>query len=273
MAEWLRTHPNIFVSPNKEPNFFNADDGPRLYTSDQYEALFRGANDEHVAVGEASPFYLSSSEAVINITRYNPDARFVVMVRNPVEMAPSYHAELVLHGAENVKDFVTAWHLQESRRLGRNLPAFYSTQRHFLYGQMCSLGAQLERLLRIVPPEHVLVIILDDISSNPQNEYLRVLKFLSVPYDGRSHFPVYNSARASRWPSLLRWAYLLVQAKQRLGITRGWGIWGRMMAASQFEKERPALSKDMVATLKKYFDDDIKLLGKLLGRDLRHWLS
>jgi Sulfotransferase domain len=129
MAEWLRTHPNIFVSPNKEPNFFNTHDGPRLYTSDQYEALFRGANDEHVAVGEASALYLSSSEAVINIMRYKPDARFIVMVRNPAEMAPSYHAELVLHGAENVKDFVTAWHLQESRRLGRNLPAFYSTQR------------------------------------------------------------------------------------------------------------------------------------------------
>jgi Sulfotransferase family len=273
MAEWLRTHPNIFLCPQKEPYFFNTDDGPPLYTLDQYEALFHDANDEHIVIGEASTFYLSSSKAVMNIMRYKPDARFIVMVRNPVEMAPAYHAEFVLRGAESVKDFVTAWHLQESRRLGRNLPAFYLTQRHFLYGQICSLGAQLEILLRIVPSERVLVIIMDDLFSNPRNEYLRVLKFLGVPDDSRSHFPAYNSARVSRWPNLLRCAYLLVQAKQGLGITGGWGIWSWIMAASQFEQERPALQKDMVTTLKEYFSGDIELLEKLLGRDLRHWLE
>jgi hypothetical protein len=117
-----------------EPYFFNTDDEPRLYTLDRYEDLFRGAHEQHIAIGEASTFYLSSSNAVTNIIRYQPDARFIVMVRNLVEMAQSYHAEMVLRGAESVEDFFAAWSLQKDR-----------------------------------------------------------------PDDGRSRFPVRNSARASRW--------------------------------------------------------------------------
>jgi hypothetical protein len=180
MAEWLRTHPNIFMC-EKEPCYFNTDDGPSSYTLDTYEGLFRGAREQHIAIGEASALYLYSSTAVTNIIRYQPDARFIVMVRNPVEMAQSYHVEMLLRGAESVQDFLAAWSLQEDRRSGRHLPAFAVTSRHFLCGEVCSLGAQLERLLSIVRRDRVLVIVLDDVASNPRNEYLRVLEFWASP--------------------------------------------------------------------------------------------
>jgi hypothetical protein len=273
MAEWLRCHPNIFMSPEKEPYFFNTDDGPSLYTLDRYEDLFRGADEQHIAVGEASTFYLSSSKAVTNIIRYQPRARFIVMVRSPVEMAQSYHAEMVIRGAEGVQDFFTAWSLQEDRRLGLYLPAFSATKRHFLYGELCALGAQLERLLTIVPRDRVLVIVLDDLASNPRAEYLRVLEFLGVPDDGRLQFPVCNSARASRWPKLRRWIYLFLQAKHRLGITRGSGAASWVLAATQIEQPLPPLPSDKAAKLSEHFADDVERLGELLGRDLQHWLT
>jgi hypothetical protein len=273
MAEWLRNHPNIFMSPEKEPDYFNTDDGRSSYTLDTYEGLFRGAREQHIAIGEASALYLFSSRAVTNIIRYQPDARFIVMVRSPVEMAQSYHAEMVLRGAESVQDFLTAWSLQKDRRSGINLPAFPATRRHFLYGEMCSLGAQLERLLSIVPIDRVLIIVLDDMASNPRNEYLRVLEFLGVPDDGRSQFPVRNSARASRWPKLTRCTYLLLEAKRRLGIKDGLGAATWMMAATQFEQPRPPLPTAAEAILKNHFGSDVERLGKLLGRDLRHWLT
>jgi hypothetical protein len=272
MADWLRNHPNIFLSRPKEPCYFNTDDGPSPYTLDTYEGLFRGAREQHIAIGEASALYLYSSKAVTNIIRYQPVARFIVMVRNPVEMAQSYHAEMLLRGAESVKDFPTAWSLQEDRRSGLNLPAFPAMSRHFMYGEMCSLGAQLERLLSIVRRDRVLVIVLDDIVSNPRNEYLRVLEFLGVPDDGRSQFPVRNSARASRWPKLARCTYLLLQAKRRLGMKGGLGAATWLMAATQLEQARPPLPTDAAAILKEHFASDVELLGKLLGRNLRHWL-
>ena len=92
LAAWLGEHPNIFVSSEKEPNFFNTEDKRGITnTLEQYEDLFREAGTEHVAVGEATVWYLSSPEAIDRILKYNSDARFIVMVRNPLEMAPALH--------------------------------------------------------------------------------------------------------------------------------------------------------------------------------------
>src|SRR5271155_1273220 len=72
---------------------------------------------------------LSSSEAVRNILSYQPKARFIVTVRNPVEMAPALHGEMLFSGHENVHDFSAAWDLQGERRQGRQLPPFSWGQR------------------------------------------------------------------------------------------------------------------------------------------------
>lgn len=101
------------------------------------------------------------------------------MVRNPLEMAPALHAEMVFAGLENVHDFREAWCLQEMRRRGRQLPAFSSwARRRLLYGEVCLLGAQLERLLSLVPSHRVLTLVVDDVRADPQTTYLRVLNFL-----------------------------------------------------------------------------------------------
>jgi sulfotransferase family protein len=136
LARWLGDHPNIFMAPQKEPHFFNTDDRRGVATLVEYEDLFRNAQREHVAVGEASVWYLSSSQAVRNILQYNPNARFIVMVRNPIEMAPALHGEMLISGLECIKDFSRAWNAQEERRQGLHLPALSWTQRRFLYGDI-----------------------------------------------------------------------------------------------------------------------------------------
>ena len=100
------------MAPDKEPHFFNTDDLRRGVTSlEQYEALFRHAREEHKAIGEASVWYLCSAVAVHNILQYQPASRFIVMVRNPIEMAPALHGEMLLAGLENAQDFCEAWFL------------------------------------------------------------------------------------------------------------------------------------------------------------------
>jgi hypothetical protein len=107
------------MSAVKEPHFFNTDDRRFISTLEAYENLFRDASRSYCAVGDASVWYLSSTEAVQNILAYQPDARFIVMVRNPVEMAPALHAQMLISGHENVHNFSAAWHYQEERRQGR----------------------------------------------------------------------------------------------------------------------------------------------------------
>jgi hypothetical protein len=261
------------MSSMKEPHFFNSDDRQAVSTLDQYEALFRNASGEHIAVGEASVWYLSSAEAVPAVLRYQPEAQFIVMVRNPIEMAPALHGEMLLSGLEYEPRFSMAWNLQDDRRQGRRLPAFCWAQRRFLYGDVCSLGMQLERLFMTVSSHRVLTLILDDIRADPRREYLRVLEFLGVPDNGRLNFPLYNPASAFRWPGLQRVVCLILESKYRLGVRRGLGLWTAVENLLRIERPRESLTTEMIAVLQEYFSKDVELLGRLLGRDLRRWLS
>jgi hypothetical protein len=273
LARWVGEHPSVFICPEKEPHFFNTDDRHRgVEAIEDYEALFSGAQEQHVAIGEASVWYLSSLEAVPNILRYEPAAKFIVLVRNPIEMAPALHVETVISGHESVRDFAKAWRLQGERRVGRHLPALTWGERRLLYGEVCCLGGQLKRLLSLVPAHRVLVIVLDDICANARREYLRVLDFLGVLDDGRSYFPAFNTARRLRWPRLTRAVFLLAQLRRRLGIRRGLHLWKRVQGVNILEDVRPALCPEIVAEMTQYFRADVQLLSELLQRDFQSWL-
>ena len=135
------------MPPLKEPHLFNNDDRQAIGTLDEYEGLFRGASEEHIAVGEASVWYLSSANAVTAILGYQPEAKFIVMLRNPIEMAPALHGEMFLSGLKYEHDFSMAWGLQEERRQSRRIRDSWA-RRRFLYGEICSPGTQLRNWIR-----------------------------------------------------------------------------------------------------------------------------
>jgi len=134
LSVWLGDHPKIFMAPIERTHFFNSDDRQAIRTLDEYEALFCAATEKHIAVGEASVWYLSSAEAVPAIPRHQPAAKFIIMLRNPVEIAPALHGEMPLSGLEQEQKFSTAWNLQDERSgvgvsrcfIGRNIPNAYT---------------------------------------------------------------------------------------------------------------------------------------------------
>ena len=217
LAAWLSEHPDIYMS-SKEPHFFNTDHKRYLNSLTGYERLFAGADERHRVVGEASVWYLCSSIAVKNILNYNPQAKFIVMLRNPIDMAPSLHEEQVFTGREDVTDFRQAWNLQDARRNGRELPKMVSEPKYVQYGDLCSLGAQVARLLEVVPRDRVKFILLQDLAGDPGVTYRSVLKFLNVSDDNRRDFKVHNSAKTRRWRSLLGVAWVANNVKRTLGI-------------------------------------------------------
>jgi hypothetical protein len=273
LATWLAEHPSIFMSSAKELHFFNTEDWRDVETLDHYQSFFRGAGPQHRAVGEASVWYFSSANAVRAILAYEPNARFVVMLRNPVEMAPALHAEMIFTGMESERDFVKAWQLQDERRAGRMLPKSCLVPRRLLYGDICSLGLQLERLLTMVPVQRVLTIVLDDLRRDARREYLRTLEFLDVDDDGRSDFPVQNASQVRRWPFLLKVAQGFVDAKRQFGITKGLGLWTRIDALNTVSQQRKALAPELITALKRYFSADILRLARLLNRSLEEWTA
>jgi sulfotransferase family protein len=271
LAEWLRQHPQVFLPKSRiEPNFFNTDHVEKFrLTLAEYERLFDSVGDQHKHVCEKSVWYLSSTEAVPSILEYSPDAKFVVCVRNPIEMAYALHHHQVFDGIERLSSFRDAWEAQGERATKQDRSARSST--YLLYGWTCQLGAQLERLLARARAERVHVLFMDDIKKAPEAAYAGLLDFLTLsPFTPK--FPVVNQAKANRFPLIRQIAIKAGGAKRALGIRRPFGILDRIGRWNRTtQKWQP--DEEMTGVLSSYFEEDVALLARLTGRDLSHWLD
>jgi hypothetical protein len=273
LTNWLSYHPNIYM-PRKEIHWFNQDHGGGYVNSlDEYERLFTDATNQHIALGDSSVWYLFSKVAVKNIVNYIHNSKFIVLVRNPIDMATSLHGQLFFMGQENVRDFGTAWRLQERRSIGVKVPALCEDAEFLQYGRACMLGAQVERLYATVGRSNVLVLILDDLRNNSHKEYLKVLKFISVPDDGRIKFPVFNVAKNPRFFIISQLISMIARTKQMLGIKGGIGGLWLLDRVNRKKQNRKLLKDEVKMELIRYFKEDINKLSALLGRDFSIWLE
>ena len=96
---YLKQHPEIFMSPQKEPQFFANDVlGDRRHTCTwaEYLSCFAAARGAK-RIGEASVAYLGSPCAPKQIKMFNPAAKIIIMLRNPVDMMHSLHNQRLDH--------------------------------------------------------------------------------------------------------------------------------------------------------------------------------
>ena len=269
LAAWLGEHPQVFMPERKELHFFNTDHQSNMSSEKaHYETLFTPAGEEHIAVGEASVWYLYSTVAVPNIENTYPGSRHIVCLRNPVEMAYSLHNQMLVNGNESVTDFKEAWKLSGERLAGRRLPRFGREPSHLAYDKVCSLGAQYERLLSRVDVNRVLPVIMEDVKADARGQYLRVIEFLGLNDDGRVDFPVFNRAKERRSVLLRKMVIMVGDVKRSLGIQSGLGLLNRIDRTNVRYRKRPPLPDDIRQELQEYFRDDVAKLGRLLGRDL-----
>jgi len=272
MATYLKEHPNIFITEPKEPHYFNTDfDNRYTQTEKQYNDYFTEVKDCHSAVGEASVHYLYSKTAVSNILQYNPNSKFIVMLRNPILMAYSFHSEAIYSHGENVRDFSKAWSLQFERMNGNNIPKYCSDKKFLFYGDICKVGEQVSRLFEKVPRNRVLVILLDDFINDQVSCYNNLLSFLEVPFDGRVCFPVYNENKKLRSPMLSYFNHFLGSLKRSLRIQKGFGVLSAMSRMNTKIDKRTPLKDEFYLELADYFKKDVELLSKTLDLDLSKW--
>jgi hypothetical protein len=288
LSRYLRDHPLVFMPMKKEPHFFARDIWQfrhhYIKSLTDYMALFEERTDQHLAVGEASVWYMYSWVALPEIFQYNKDARIVVMLRNPVDMVYSHHARMVYVLAEDERDFEKAWRLQASRRNGYNLPSSMQksdrTPELLQYAQIGRLGDQVERLLDIFPVGQVRMHFFDDFRLSTQSVYEDVLGFLSVPPDGRTVFQPANPHRTTRLESLARFyrpvprpvGQFAAAAKRVFGV-RSLGVVRFIRELNTEVGAREPLEPGFRAELVDEFSGQVQKLMQLTGRDLNHWLA
>lgn len=279
LAQYLSEHPNVVISVPKEPQYFDFDLAkPIQPTLEEYLGYFSKAQPGiHTAVGEASTSHLFSKRAVPEILKFDPEAKFIVMLRNPVDLVYSWHSEIFANGTEDVWDFEKAWRLEKDRARGKHLPPFCIEKDRLRYSEIGKLGEQMERLLSLVRREKLLVIIYDDFVAKTPEIYQETLKFLGVHSEDRKEFPRINESKTLRWPWIQKYLVLMAtvvwKTKMRLGVKFSSGILSRMILSNRIFKSRPPLREEFRAELDEFFRTDVEKLGKLLGRDFSYWLS
>lgn len=288
MARYLSQHENVFFCTPKEPDYFarhlwfpHALPEMQAYRTrlDAYQALFEDADPaRHLAVGEGSTVYLCSRQALEEIQAFRPDARIIVMLRDPVELAYSFHSEMLFHLLEDEQDFETAWRLQDARQKGESIPKGAKRLRTLLYGEVAMLGRQMTELLEIFPRTQVHWVFHEDLKTDPARAYAGVLAHLGVPDDGRDVFPKVNQNAVLQPTPMLR---LLRQnrpmrrmsgtLKRAFGV-RSWGIVERLQKQAGHVAERTEMPAALRDELRAFFRADIQVLADVTGRDLSDWL-
>jgi Sulfotransferase domain len=186
----LRSHPEIFMSDVKEPQFFATDQrspfasrrassAKRPRTLDAYLSLFAAAAPEQL-VGEASPQYLRSETAARGIAALQPAARIVAILREPASFLRSFHLQMVSSRIETETDFAKAIAREDDRRAGKRIPRRCHHPDALLYSDHVRYVEQLRRYYEVFPSEQVLVLVYEDFRRDNEATVRTVRRFLGV---------------------------------------------------------------------------------------------
>ena len=271
---YLAEHPEIFMSPVKETNFFawNVDpEGRLLYgdpdvhrfpvkTLEEYEALFADAGAA-LAVGEASPLYLESPQAPGRIRSLLPEARIVATLRHPVDRAYSDY-QMYLRRRGRVLD--------PARDLSATAPWARPDSR---WMQVSRYHDQLARYYQAFPRERIHVLLFDDIRKGAVEATRGVYRFLGVDAGFAPDTETPHAAGGVPASPLLEGLLTRspLSAALRRWVPTGAANWVRRMRARTLRKA-PPLPPALRRELTTHFRDDIQRTSALIGRSLEHWV-
>lgn len=283
LYEYLRGHPDVFMSPMKEPFYFSPDvvSGPRRrqmrHGEDEsaYLELFAEAGHQRW-VGEASTGYMVSAVAAQLVRAFAPDARLIAILRNPVEVVHALHDERVSHGVEDITDFEAALDADDDRRAGHRLPEGASP-RGATYVDAGRFGEQLERWFAEFGRDRVHVIVFDDFAADTAASFQGVLRFLDVDSGYRpASFEVHNPSHRMRGGlvgtlrrgfvgrGVRRLAAQVVGERRATRLARE----ARHSRVARSSSVRESLSPAVSERLQHAFEPDVGRLSELLDRDL-----
>jgi hypothetical protein len=282
LYHYLKQHPQVFMSPVKEPFFFNHEinsEGevlkerfggpgrwrkPKFANLKEYRTLFEGVEEE--AIGEASVLYICVPGTADRIQRHAPGAKAIALLRNPADRAYSAFLNAVRGGREPLNDFAQALK-EEEDRIRHNWAYVFRYRSRGYYHE------QLKPYYEVFGSERVGVWLYEDLKEDPVGVAQSVFGFLGVedtfvPNTSSKH----NPASVPR-SEAARLAIRFMNTK--LPIVRQ-----IMPPSSKARKlvqnriltgESPPLDPEVRAKLMEGYREDILRLQQLIGRDLSAW--
>ena len=191
LHQFLGQHPEIYMSSIKEPHFFCADfhlESDRAYgrqrffdfrSESAYLQLFARAKNVKIA-GESSTNYLYSQVAAEKIHNFNPDAKIIIVLREPARFLYSLHSHYVKFTEENEPDFLTALGLESDRQQEKATSPRVTSPSYLYYSQRVNYYQQVKRYCDRFDSDRIKVVIFEEFKSDNERIFREILEFLEV---------------------------------------------------------------------------------------------
>ena len=293
---YLKQHPDIYMSPVKEPCFFASEmraenfspefstairqssqnlvkylEGPMSGPSpggivterDDYLKLFKNVGTEK-AIGEASVCYLWSATAPAHIHAEIPQAKIVLILRDPAERAFSQYLQYAVSGllTHSFRRHVELCLRNEAPTLGLVRPFL----EYGLYYE------QVKRYLDLFSSNNVRIYIHETAWQNPASLLRDLFGFLGVDFSVK----VDTSKRAleRRAPKSMLIQHLMKKTglSHRIKKVLPTSLQGNLRSALFKQKQSLRLDPDDRRYIQEHYRADIQGLSSLLKRDLGAWL-
>lgn len=266
LYQCLKEHPEVLVPNKKELNFFCGSDN---YESNYekgfewYSSFFSHWSGEK-AVGEVSPSYLFPPEVPARIYDWNPKARLICILRNPIERAYSDYCMNLDHGIF-------------SNDVDREMTLDSKIVLQGLYYE------QIARLSKFFPKEQIKILIYDDLKSDPKSFLKDVYSFLDVDcsFDPEALSRYENVKKPlpknEKLYKLVRLVYQWIverssYSKEFFDELKRKGYFDIFYAVTR-GGEHPQMSRSKEQNLARFYREDVDALSHLVERDLSFWLQ
>ena len=192
LYEYLMLHPNVYPPKGKEIDYFDRlyNNGPNWYKNSfplKIKKYFlKNIFNKEFLTGEATPRYIEHPHTLQRIKSFIPNAKFIVLLRNPIDRAFS-HYKMNLRNEYEYLSFEDAIKNEQQRIKGRHEKMsknenYYSWD-YDIYGYL-EHGIYVNKLktwMEVFPKEQFLIIQSEDFMENPSEVYKKSLKFLKLP--------------------------------------------------------------------------------------------
>jgi len=280
LYHYLNQHPEVFLSPIKETNFFAqkgkkvAFKGPKdnlgthrrtiTEIGDYYNQFINVTVEK--AVGEICPSYLYFEDAPKNIKEHIPEVKIIVILREPVARAFSAWVHLTRDGREHLS-FEEALS-DEPRRIKENWAEIWH------YKEESKYYDQLKRYYDSFPKENIKVFIYEEFKENPLAVYSELCKFIDV--DSRFTPDMSSEHNKGEIPkNKIIWNLMMKQNIWKTLFNHLMPIKIRKMIKEKIEarnvNKKPQLDKNKRKELSVQFRDEINKIEQLIEQDLTVW--
>ena len=289
----MSEHPQVFLSPLKEPNHHATDIEPAAFSKafkanlppdlglyfdqrplasrqigfvrdpDQYASLFDEATAEHRVIGECSASYLWSQEAASNVANAHPEAKILVALRNPMERLYSHWQMARKYGFTTLPLMEAVAQDQSHSSPGWGRSELFVEAGLYADGLRRWTSRFAKGQVKVVLNEHL---------NDPQT-WEDLARWLGVegplPEAGEG---AGNPAGMAKWQGVNAWVTrsgLKSWASKRLPT----GVKGKLVRHWYTRDGLPKMTSEERAGLLPFFESDIRETEALTGLDLSHWTA